>query len=524
MPTPAPLYVEKLTPLMMQPGIQQDGTLLAGRNWTDGQHCRFQRGLPRKMGGYKELQTLIPNVPRGTTLIPDGSNFDIYVAQNNATSPRSLLYFTVDPQGFIVNPVGPPNFIDRTPAAFIVDPNNAWQFDSMFSTTDNQSILLAFAAPNLASIDSTVEREVYFGDAIPTFFPSPFTAPLQPTGLSVSGGIVVLHPYLFLFGTAGHIQWTLANNPTVLAGDARVSAEKVVAGVATRGGNSSPAGLFWTLNNLIRCTFVGGEAQFAFDTISDETSILSPTSVIEYDGKFFWIATDRFCVYNGTVAEVPNSMNLNFFFDNLNYTYRQKVWATKVPRYGEIWWFFPFGDSTECNAAVIYNVRERVWYNTMLSRSCGIYNQIYEFPLWMGNTPNFPVPNYSLWEHEIGFDQVSEAGVSTAIDSFIETSVIALPGYGPAGDFTGIDRWSELYRFEPDLNQIGDMTFTIKGRNYARSPVQTVLTETFSPTTEKVDIRSQQREMVLRFESNVVGGFYEFGMNLMVFRIGDARQ
>lgn len=520
MPTLPPLYVEKMTPLMMLPGIQQDGTLLAGRNWTEGQHCRFQRGLPRKMGGYTEIQTLVPNVPRGTTLVPNASNFDIYVTQNNPTVARSILYFTVNAQGVIINPIGPPNFIDRSPPTLIPSPNNTWQFDSMFSTTDNGSILLAFAAPNLASIDSTVEREVFFGESVPT---SPADIPLKSTGLSVSGGIVVLHPYLFLFGTAGHIQWTVPNNPTVLAGDARVSAEKVVAGIATRGGNSSPAGLFWTLNNLIRCTFVGGTAQFAFDTISDETSILSSSSVIEYDGRYFWIAVDRFCVYNGTVAEVPNSMNLNFFFDNLNFAERQKVWATKIPRFGEIWWFFPFGDSTECNAAVVYNVRENVWYNTMMSRSCGIYNQIFQYPLWMGNVPN-GLADYSIWEHEKGYDQVQEDGTTTAIDSFIETSVIALPAYGPDGNMTGIDRWSELYRYEPDLNQIGDMTLTVKGRQYARSDESVGTPYVFSPKTEKIDIREQQRQMILRFESNVVGGFYEFGMNLNVFRLGDARQ
>jgi hypothetical protein len=63
------------------------------------------------------------------------------------------------------------------------------------------------------------------------------------------------------------------------------------------------------------------------------------------------------------VKEIPNPMNQDYFFDNLNYTQRQKVWATKVPRFGEVWWFYPRGDSTECNDAIIYNVRENTWYD-----------------------------------------------------------------------------------------------------------------------------------------------------------------
>jgi hypothetical protein len=116
-------------------------------------------------------------------------------------------------------------------------------------------------------------------------------------------------------------------------------------------------------------TYIGGTAGFEFDTISAESSILSSSCVIEYDGIFYWVGTDRFLQFNGVVREVENGLNSNFFFDNLNYAQRQKVYAFKVPRFGEIWWCFPFGDSTEANHAVIYNVRENTWYDTALPES-----------------------------------------------------------------------------------------------------------------------------------------------------------
>jgi glycosyltransferase involved in cell wall biosynthesis len=82
---------------------------------------------------------------------------------------------------------------------------------------------------------------------------------------------------------------------------------------------------------------------------------MSSQCVIEYDGIFYWCAVDRFLMYNGVVQEIPNTANQNYFFDNLNYAQRQKVWCTKVPRWGEIWWFYPRGDATECTDAIIYN-------------------------------------------------------------------------------------------------------------------------------------------------------------------------
>jgi hypothetical protein len=114
--------------------------------------------------------------------------------------------------------------------------------------------------------------------------------------------------------------------------------------------------------------------------------------VIEYDGIYYWCGVDRFLMYNGVVKEVPNNMNQNWFFDNLNYAQRQKVYATKVPRYGEIWWFYPRGSSTECNDAIIYNIREQTWYDagTALGsyRSAGFFSQVFPFPVNAGTAIN----------------------------------------------------------------------------------------------------------------------------------------
>ena len=192
--------------------------------------------------------------------------------------------------------------------------------------------------------------------------------------ISVSGGCVVLHPYLFVYGNNGLIQNSSAgdwNNWVSADSNANnVATGKIVKGLPLRGGTTSPAGLFWSLDAVIRVTFspssvstsTGGTQTYywRYDLISSQSSILSSSSVIEYDGIYYWAGVDRFLMYNGVVQEIPNSINLNYFFDNLNYNQRQKIWCTKVSRWGEIWWFYPRGNATECTDAVIYNVREQV--------------------------------------------------------------------------------------------------------------------------------------------------------------------
>jgi hypothetical protein len=125
---------------------------------------------------------------------------------------------------------------------------------------------------------------------------------------------------------------------------------------------------------------------------------MSSSSVVEMDGTFYWMGVDRFYVYNGQVAVLANDKNVNWLFNNLNYQYRQKVWATKVPRYNEIWFFYPRGTATECTDAIIYNVKDKIWYDAGSAdgaqRSSGWTTEIFPTPIWAdwNFTANFSQP------------------------------------------------------------------------------------------------------------------------------------
>ncbi|MFK5165267.1 hypothetical protein, partial [Propionibacterium freudenreichii] len=51
--------------LSVQPGIKRDGTKFETREYSDGTWCRFQRGVPKKMGGYRTLFTSLNGIARG---------------------------------------------------------------------------------------------------------------------------------------------------------------------------------------------------------------------------------------------------------------------------------------------------------------------------------------------------------------------------------------------------------------------------------------------------------------------------
>lgn len=340
--------------------------------------------------------------------------------------------------------------------------------------------------------------------------------------VGTDGGIVVVGPYLVTYGSLGNVANSDVNQPSLFfTGDynsANVVGSKIVKGLPVRGGSNSPAALLWSLESVIKMSKVSSaEGVFRFDTMSGQSSILSSNSVIEYDGIYYWVGVDRFLMFSGVVQELPNTLNANWFFDGLNINYRQRVWAMKVPRYGEIWWFYPRGEATECTHAIIYNVREKTWYDTELARTAGYYSQVFPHPVMADDTG-------TVWQHEVGNDMIN-GEIAAAIPAYFTSSNLGFPTGGPIGEVPqGINKWTRIDRMEPDFAQVGDMQFSVLTREYANADLVTHGPYTWGETDVRVDVRHQGRQMLLKFESNTINGDYFMGVPLLHLEQGDARE
>lgn len=491
---------EQTVILRSEPGVKRDGTSFDAANYTDAQWCRFQRGLPRKMGGYRAIGELLPEISRGFTNFPSG---DFVYCHSGSSSELQRFFLDSSGNSSILS--------DRTPVGLTADNNNRWMFDYQFDAAGTTFSIIAHVAPNGASIVNDTGGEIYIGDVLDT---AVLTSVSLPASMNATGGIAVLHPYLFYYGSDGLVGWSVANNPADLtgsgSGQARVWGQKIIKGMPLRAGSgSAPAGLFWAYDAVIRATFAGGSAVFNFDVVATGSSIMSADSVIDYDGVFFWAGVDRFLMFNGVMQEVPNQMSLNWFFDGLNDVHRSKVYAVKVPRFGEIWWCYPRGDATEATHAVIYNVRENTWYDTELpnvGRSAGSFCNQYAAPIMTGSAD--AGAGFKVWLHENGFDEIDGSDIAPVL-SYFETADIATLAQG-------IDSGLRVSRVEPDFIQTGDMSLKVIGRANARSPYifsdEYIITESASDVSEQViTLREQRREMRFRFSSNSVGGNYQMG-------------
>ena len=580
----------KVVALQVGAGIQRDGTTLASPSYIDGKWVRFQYGRPRKIGGYRGIflngtapsRGMIMSSVNGLNYVISGyeSGIERWTTDNDdgigfGPTQFSLSGFTSSPNNLWQFDIG---------------------YDALGNAENN---LIAHPGQNLNDISSTINTRPLYGDftgttvapvgvfeadgtltsGSPTVTFATIVAAIGPgvsvsgTGIpanttvvsalevagvwtvtldqnatssgletltfdnnvSVSGGVVMLFPYLFVYGNNGLIKncaagdfnnWTSADS-----NENNVASVKVVKGLPVRGGTTSPAGLFWTLDSVIRVTYspttVGNQTLYwHYDLLTQQSSIMSSQCVIEYDGIFYWAGVDRFLMYNGVVQEVENKQNFNYFFDRLNYVQRQKVWVTKVPRWGEIWWFFPNGNSTECNDAVIYNVREKVWYDAGQAlgarRSAGVFSEVFKKPIWADWQDNGE-GTHTLWQHETGTNEIYTNRVN-AIDSWFETNIIgARLGLVGAVEQPGDNVWTRCERIEPDFVQTGDMSVVVTGSGYADDPPQESSPYPFNPDTLKIDMKEQRREMRLRFRSNTQNGDYFMGRVLLSIDTGDVR-
>lgn len=512
--------------LRSQPGIKRDGTKFDGEFYTDGQWCRFQRGLPRKIGGYRAIMRFLSEMSRGFT------NF----AQNNNTychsgSASKLERWLIDPT------LNCSVVTDRTPTTLVASEQNQWMFGYQYNASptptpsptpstaspspspspalSSLNYILAHVAPNNEDVVNSEGGQIFFGDAFGT---DPLVEIAIRSGSNATGGIVILHPYAVHYGSNGIIGWSVPGDPTdnfgTGSGVQRPWSQKFIKGLPLRAGlGTAPAGIFWAYDAIIRMAFQGGDAVFQFDTLATDTSIMSANSAIDFDGILYWAGVDRFMQFNGVVKEVPNDLNLNWFFDHIHIRNRSKVFAVKSPKYGEIWWCYPRDNAVECTHAVIYNVRMNTWYDTALPASLRVAGSFSNFtgaPIMLDGIPS--EAGFRVWIHEYGVDENDGSTVS-AVKSYFETADLS---------FAALQQLNEAMRvtmIEPDFVQAGPMTVQITGRSNARA--QEVVSAEFpfpenptEPFEEVVPTKEQRRQLRVKFTSSVIGGDFQMGQIL----------
>lgn len=127
-------------------------------------------------------------------------------------------------------------------------------------------------------------------------------------------------------------------------------------------GLSGEQGAIICERGIVRVAFTGGVPQFAFDEVEGGPGACGPHAVAQWGRLAYIAADDGIYVYDGLQAQSIGEGRIDqYFSNNLNYPYRDKVCVAYDPGRKSVMVSYPKGGSTVANEQLIYSVTDNRW-------------------------------------------------------------------------------------------------------------------------------------------------------------------
>jgi hypothetical protein len=281
--------------------------------------------------------------------------------------------------------------------------------------------------------------------------------------------------------------------------------------------------LVWTDNALYTMKFIGAPFTFGFEQVGTNCGLIGKNAAVEIDGMAFWMSSNGFFMFDGTVKSMPCSVE-DYVYDQADTTKGQQVYAGINNLFTEVVWYYPSTNSEYNDQTVVFNygepIKGGVWYIGTEARTSWIDASVYPKPSATkfndSATGTFPVivgedglGQTTLFEHEVGTDQVNADGTTTTITSFVKSYDFDLQSDGMSGEV-----FLAMRRFLPDFKNLqGNAKVTLAVKRY---PQESETTTNLSPftinaNTDKKDTRARGRFVNIKIENTDVSESWRFG-------------
>jgi hypothetical protein len=299
---------------------------------------------------------------------------------------------------------------------------------------------------------------------------------------------------------------TFSESATNTAGGQRLTdGSEIVTGIRSRGQI-----LIMTDTALHGMQYVGPPFTFGFQQLGANCGCIGPHAAVDVNGLAFWMGTEAFYLFDGTVKKLACTVQ-DFVFKDLNVVQGTKVFAGINSQFNEVTWWYCSFTSDYIDRYVSYNYLEGVWSTGTMARTAWADIGTYQKPLATdyeldGNEATITTiqgltaGRSVLYNQEDGFD-----ANGAPIHAFI------VSGYFDLGDG---DSMLFMKRFIPDFkNQVGDLTVRLLLRPYPQASASPSSLDPYviTPTTQKVDTRARGRQISLTIESTELNTNWRFG-------------
>jgi hypothetical protein len=284
--------------------------------------------------------------------------------------------------------------------------------------------------------------------------------------------------------------------------------------------------LVWTDNALYTMKYVGAPFTFGFEQVGTNCGLIGKNAAIEIDGVAYWMSSNGFFLFDGTVKSMACSVE-DYVFNQIDTTKGQQVAAGIDNLHTEVIWYYTSTSSDFNDQYVVYNYGETamnggnaVWYIGTEARTSWIDAVIYPNPFATKYdstaTGTFPVivgedglGQTTYFEQHVGTDQVNPDGSTTAVTSYIKSFDFDLKLDGTDGEI-----FLAMRRFIPDFKNLqGDVQVTLAVKRYpSQSDTVTSLSPfTITTSTTKVDTRARGRYCNIKIENDSISEDWRFG-------------
>jgi hypothetical protein len=237
-------------------------------------------------------------------------------------------------------------------------------------------------------------------------------------------------------------------------------------------------------------TFIGPPFTFGFRLLGVNCGGAALNATQNVDGIIYWMGKSNFFIYDGTVKELPCSVQY-FVFDRLQQTHIDKTYVGHNKKFNEVTWFYVSTDNSagtvnaEPDSYVTYNYQDGAWSIGTLQRN------VWQDAKGFQNVPFAFDKDGILYNHETG---TSDNG--SAMSCHIESGDLEIDQGG--------NKLFLVDKIIPDNTMTDDtsLSLQLKTRKYPQATEITKGSFTVTNSTRKVSTRAKGRQVALRWSSS----------------------
>lgn len=488
--------------ISLPPGITDDNTSLAtsGR-WRDGSNVRFWDGLPQTIGGWEiYVPTAITGVCRNIHAWTDnsgqinaafGSHSKLILEQGGAlydVTPSGLAAGNID--GLAGAGYGTGTYDSGLYGA----PTTSPLFPRTWSlSTWGQNLIASPRGGTIYSWDNVTANIATAVTNAPAACTSVIVVPerqIIALGCNESSG-GVFNPLC--------IRWCDLENRTVWAETSTNNAGEAILEGAGRiiAGKTASGGFFvWTDNAVFFARFVGDPGQtWRFDRLGQNCGLIGANAACVIGDTAYWLSSSgQFftCASGGAPVMMPCEIRSDMF-DNISAAQGDKIVASSVSAWGEVWWFYPDQrDGNENSRYIAVSLALGSWFRGDLARTAYIDQGVLPYPLAV---------DYSgyVYYHEKG-TTANGGPFAWALDS---SDILLDPNGERVLLMRGI--WPDIQR------QSGGILLDVKTRLWPQDTELSAGSWQLSTGQSKQDFMASGRMIRLSFSGNSAPAFARFG-------------